>query len=781
MKFENSLWVTKKRFLCYDSPVRGWVMTEEGLTGVDWRKFGGIRVVEEGEKREVLVGNHLYFRWDKSDEVGQRAAIAQLYELGLGTQEEIARAFGVHINSVYNYINDWKADGIRGLVSKQRGPRGSWKVNRELKGKIILTTLRFNLDGYQNIQNKLKEIWNVEVSIETVRQVLIEAGLIDSMGRISVIEDPSLFDDTPLDEDQLEFKFEFKDRAEEVVLETLEKKEETKESYPEAQKRLLSSYSKTERTYLNELERGSYNVYGGGLLFVPLLHRYKFLETIKELINVRLEDGYNLDQLCLTLLYFDLFQFRSLENFKTCYQEEYGVLLGRLSSPSILTLWRFMEDVANLERGEDLAEGFAKVYLRFALTQWGAFYIDEHFIPYYGKENVSMGYHTVRQMPLKGSYSYTVIDEDFNPLLYLLRSSSERITAKIPEIIIKAKKIAKECKENPDNLVIIFDRGGYSAKLFRELAKLNVRYITWAKYFDKWVNDIEESKFDKTTNINYAIQCPDKIKYFELERKVRKYGQMRTIAIQSGLKKQRAAIYTNDNSSSAERVIQLMCRRWGQENWNKTMKLEHRIDYSPGYEFEDIYEQPVVDNPKVKELSQGRSKLYNKLHHLKADFADNLLKQKSELYWEEIKKKKLEIRADMEIIQSKIFLLNQEIDKLPKEVSYDQAHGERLVKFNYERKRFLDSIKVFAYAMEKKMCELSMNYHGKVKESWPIMSMIFKRGAIVKLENNRLVVKLRRFKNPTVDYVARHLCEDLNSMRPITLDKYRFPIRYEVL
>lgn len=439
-----------------------------------------------------------------------------------------------------------------------------------------------------------------------------------------------------------------------------------------------------------------------------------------------------------------------------------------------------MEDVANLGKAEELTERFAKVYLSSGLSKWGALYIDEHFIPYYGKKTVSMGYHTVRQMPLKGSYSYIAIDEYFNPLLFLIRSSSERITAKIPGIITKVQQLAKECGENPGDLVIVFDRGGYSAKLFRQLADLKVRYITWAKYFDKWVNDIEESKFNKKTKINYVIQDTDEIKYFELERKVRKYGQMRTIAIQSGHKKQRAAIYTNDDSD-AERIIQLICRRWGQENWNKMMKLEHRIDYSPGYEFEDLYEQPMVENPYVKELRQEKAKLSSKLYNLKASFADSLLRQKSELDWEEIKKKKLEIRADIELIKTKMFLLDQEIDKLPKQLSFDQAHGKRLVKFNYERKRFLDCIKVFVYAMEKKMCELTRNYHDKAKEVWPVMAMIFKRGAIVKLERDRLLVKLRRFKNPAIDYVARHLCEDLNAMRPVTLDKHCFPIRYGVL
>jgi len=39
---------------------------------------------------------------------------------------------------------------------------------------------------------------------------------------------------------------------------------------------------------------------------------------------------------------------------------------------------------------------------------------------------------------------------------------------------------------------------------------------------------------------------------------------------------------------------------------------------------------------------------------------------------------------------------------------------------------------------------------------------------------------LRRFRDGEIDYAARHLCEDLNSMRPVTLDRFHFPIRYQV-
>ena len=72
--------------------------------------------------------------------------------------------------------------------------------------------------------------------------------------------------------------------------------------------------------------------------------------------------------------------------------------------------------------------------------------------------------------------------------------------------------------------------------------------------------------------------------------------------------------------------------------------------------------------------------------------------------WEEIKKKRILTIADIESIRTRIVLLNIEIDKLPSEIRFDEAHrGKKLVELNYEKKRFLDCIKVFTYNMEKKM------------------------------------------------------------------------------
>ncbi len=340
-----------------------------------------------------------------------------------------------------------------------------------------------------------------------------------------------------------------------------------------------------------------------------------------------------------------------------------------------------------------------------------------------------------------------------------------------------------------ENLTVIFDREGYSADLYRILdgrdsnnEGVKVKFISWAKYSDKWVNDIEDEKFDKTITVTYEIEKPEEIKYFETEKVMKRYGKIRTVVIESGKNKKRAAIYTNDNEAEAGKVIQLICRRWGEENLIKELLMKHLINYSPGYEAEEIEEQPMVENPKVKELKQKISNLKGELSQIKSKFGSDVLEDMAKkANWDEIKQKRLMTIAEIESIRSQITLFELEIAEYPEELKFNEAHnGKKLVEFNYGKKRFLDCIKVFAYNMERQMSDLLLNYYDIRKEIYPALSMIIRRGGFIKQEGGKLKVRLRRFKNSEIDYAARCLCEDLNQMDPFTLDKFHLPIYYEV-
>ncbi len=493
-----------------------------------WRPARSIQVVEGNGRTRVLVKGKPYMSWHSGDEGCVRLAIAQLYECGLGTEEDLAEAFGRHVNSVQKYLKDFADEGIRGLMSERRGPKGRWKLTPELRGKILLIVLRQGIWKLETIQQRLLEAWHEAVSVPSIQQVLEENGLGEptTRGVGDKVIQGELFALEP--EPQLVLPLGGLDAqpVEKVGTSSVREQESGTGNDNAAgggagvadlgRGWRRDHYSPAQRVYLDHLEQGAYNAYAGGLLFAPFLARHDFVATLSRAITIATHEGYSLKELGLTLFYMDVFGFRSLEDFKRAYAEEFGVLMGRTQSPSLFTLRRFLHKVRKLAKGEALINKFALAYLKSGLAAWGVMYIDGHFMPYYGLYPISKGWHGVRQMPMKGSYNFLAVDEHFSPWLFLIRSCREDLLQKIPELIEKAKKLGAKAgvsQERLDKLIVVFDRQGYSAELYRYLdgrdegaGKRRALFISWAKYSDKWVNDLAEEQFNRVAQVTYEIR-----------------------------------------------------------------------------------------------------------------------------------------------------------------------------------------------------------------------------------------------------------------------------------
>jgi transposase len=768
-----------------------------------WQPEKSIQVIEDNGLTRVMLRGQPYMRWRSGDEECVRLAIVQLYECGLGTEEELAAAFGRHLRSVQRYVADFAGEGMQGLMSERRGPKSRWKLTAELRGKILLIVLREGIWKLETIQQRLLEAWHETVSLPSIQQVLEENGLGEptTRGVGDEVRQGELFVLEPQPQLLLPLAGPGAQPVEKVGTSAPETPGATGKSNAAGGQAGAADlgrgwqrdyYSPAQRVYLDRLEQGAYNAYAGGLLFAPLLARHDFLPTLSRVITIPTHEGYSLQELGLTLFYLDVFEFRSMEDFKRAYPEEFGLLMGRAQSPSLFTLRRFLHKVRKLGKGEGLIDEFALVYLKSGLAAWGVMYIDGHFLPYYGLYPISKGWHGVRQIPMKGSYNFLAVDERFAPWLFLIRSSSEDLLQKIPELIEKAKRIGEQAgvsRERLDKLIVVFDREGYSAELYRYLdgkdqgaGNRRALFISWAKYSDKWVNDLAEEQFNRVAQVTYQIRRAEAIPYLETTRTMSKYGKIRAVVIQTGEDKKRAAIYTNGAAEEigAERIVQLICRRWGEENAIKELLHKHLINYTPGYVLEELAQQPLVDNPEVKELKKQRAGLVSELNRLKIELADHLIEPPAKKRRTPLRNRK-EVLDDITVVESKILLVDQQVDKLPSEVRFDEAHaGEKLLKLNHEKKRFLDCIKGFVYNLKAEMCRLLLKHYDWEKEVVPALAMIVERTGHVQLEGRQLEVTLRRFTNPEIDYAARRLCEDLNGMGPKTLDKFQLPIRYHV-
>lgn len=773
-------------------------MTESGFLGFPGSDRRRIVVVEDQDRRFVVVEGKPYMLWAVDDVLTERIAVAQLSELGIGSQREIATAFHISDKSVYRYSHIFAAEGSAGLLGEKKGPKTPWKVTAEVRAEILYLFFIEQLVTYDRIRERLSH-WGKEVGITSIREVLLDNGLIREVSVFDDLVNPlELFHNEESDQ-QLRLDFDWTEEAKARELRnngrSLPVEEKTKGNvFEEATVKPRRYYSPGQRMYLDQLKQGVDSAYAGGLLYTPFLRQYPFFTTLRKVIDIPAHEGYSLEELCGTLFYLDVFGFRSMEDFKRVYPEEFGPLIGRSSSPSHFTLRRFLHQVRQQGIGEELIEEFAEMYLREGLARWGVLYIDAHFLPYYGMYPISKGWHGVQKKPMKGSYHFLGVDVSFMPWIFLIRSSSEDLLEKIPEMIEAAKKVARRSgvgEEQAEHLVVLFDREGFSGPLYgyldgrdRDNQQKRAMFVSWAKYSDKWVYEIPEQRFESQVEVEYEIQKSQRLKYCDSERRMSKYGKIRAVVIERPRDGKRIAIYTNGSIDeiSSKKVVQLMCRRWGQENLIKELLGKHFINYMPGYVKESLKEQPLVDNPQLKRLKAKRATLMSELHRLKVKLADKVLKQaEDQTNWEEIKHREIDLLEEIAVRENDILFLDNEVGQLPQKVPFDQAHrGRKLKKLNYEKKRFLDCIKVYSYNAQKTMCGLLLEHYDKEKEILPALSMIVKRGGSLKLQGDRLRVRLQRFKNPEIDYIARGLCEDINKMAPVTLDKYQLPIWFEV-
>src|SRR5207249_8400836 len=92
-----------------------------------------------------------------------------------------------------------------------------------------------------------------------------------------------------------------------------------------------------------------------------------------------------------------------------------------------------------------------------------------------------------------------------------------------------------------DQLLGVSQREGYSAELYRYLdgkdqgaGKRRALFVSWAKYSDKWVNDLAEEQFNRVAEVTYEIRKAEAIPYLETTRTMNKYGKIRAVVIESG-------------------------------------------------------------------------------------------------------------------------------------------------------------------------------------------------------------------------------------------------------
>jgi hypothetical protein len=88
-----------------------------------------VRLLRDAESQQlaVFVGSVALFEWAEDDQATRRLVVAQVVNAKQATRVEVARVFGLHVNTVSRIAQQVATEGVAASVRHKRGPRGPWR------------------------------------------------------------------------------------------------------------------------------------------------------------------------------------------------------------------------------------------------------------------------------------------------------------------------------------------------------------------------------------------------------------------------------------------------------------------------------------------------------------------------------------------------------------------------------------------------------------------------------------------------------------------------------
>jgi len=94
----------------------------------------------------------------------------------------------------------------------------------------------------------------------------------------------------------------------------------------------------------------------------------------------------------------------------------------------------------------------------------GFLYVDGHVRAYHGKRTVSKAYVALRHLAMPAICDYWVNERAGDPLLVITGDVNSALTKAFPHLLREVRDVVGERR-----VTIVFDRGGWSPKLFRTM------------------------------------------------------------------------------------------------------------------------------------------------------------------------------------------------------------------------------------------------------------------------------------------------------------------------
>ena len=437
-------------------------------------------------------------------------------------------------------------------------------------------------------------------------------------------------------------------------------------------------------------------------------------------------------------------------------------MLGLDRAPEVKTLRRKLARLATAGRAAQFGQALAQHRVTLRGAALGFLYTDGHVRVYHGQHALPKAHVARMRISLPATSDYWVNDSAGDPLFVVTAEANAGLVKMLPGILDQVRALVGQRR-----VTVVFDRGGYSPKLFQQMLAANFDLLTYRKgrYPRISRQRFQACRTRRDGRTFTYVLADQEVRLLKGQLRLRQVTRLKDNGHQT-------PILTSRRDLPPAQVAYRMFDRWRQENFFKYLREEYALDAL--VEYAAVPDDPTreVPNPAWAAVDAQLRQAQAQLDRLQAEYGlealTNLEDQRRTMRGFKTAHGKL----GQKIWRAWQRVLQQEKRRsaVPRRVPVQAVTEEPVVKLAPERKHLTNLIKMVAYQAESDLLRLvAPHYRRAGDEGRTLIQSALASAADLEVTPKELRITLAAQSAPHRTRAIAVLCEQLN------LTKTRFP------
>jgi prepilin-type processing-associated H-X9-DG protein len=458
----------------------------------------------------------------------------------------------------------------------------------------------------------------------------------------------------------------------------------------------------------------------------------------------------------MTLLMMAVGRIKRPEALKEHDPQAFGRVLGLDRAPELKTVRRKLTRLASYHKAERLGAELARLRVEQRGQQMGFLYCDGHVRVYHGKRELPKAHVTRMRLAMPATTDYWVNDQSGDPLFVMTAVANASMTKMLPEVLTQVRRLVGDRR-----VTVVFDRGGWSPKLFHKILEDKFDILTYRKGKSRRIN---EARFvDRTAKIDgrsiqYCLH-DQAVRFLKGKLRLRQVTRLTDDGHQT-------PVITSRWDLAAIEVAYRMFERWRQENFFKYLREEFLLDALVDYHVEPDDPTRTVPNPTRrdadKEIRAARAEVAKLEQAYGAAAVENPEKRRPTMRGFKIAHGQIGKR--LRAARDHVAQLLARRRAIPVRVEVRDVSTGAVIKLATERKHLTNLIKMVAYQAESDLLfRLAPHYARSEDEGRTLLHELFRTVADIAVADGELRIMLHALSSPHRTLAVQALCETLTA------------------